>query len=142
MEKQKKNEESEAIPSAPSFSLDNATVTAEPTVLEQLKQAQAKRLSQARPKGSVVMAPLPGFTWNPLTTLPRNRQCPCLSGQKFKLCCLPKLPKVIPVKDAELFREQMEKPDLIFLTKENEALVKSVAKRTGENDLLGDEVKT
>lgn len=70
------------------------------------------------------MGLMPGFEWNPLLNLPRNRPCPCLSGKKFKACCLNKLPRAVPESLAKQYVEQMGKPDLIFLTKENEHKVK------------------
>lgn len=76
--------------------------------------------------------PQPGFAWNPLTSLPRNSKCPCLSGQKFKKCCLDKLPRVVPVNDAKHYKEQMTKPDLVFVTKKNEEFMKQVAQLPNE----------
>ncbi len=32
---------------------------------------------------------LKGWAPNPLMQLPRNMQCPCKSGKKWKACCLP-----------------------------------------------------
>lgn len=49
------------------------------------------------------------------------------------MCCLPKLPRAVREKDAEMFREQMSKPDLVFLTHENQAMVES-AKIAQENE--------
>lgn len=96
--------------------------------------------ANARPmlvKGKVAwVGPNPGFDWNPLLDLPKNRPCPCRSGAKFKQCCLHKLPKVVPVKVAEGFREQMAKPDLVFLTKENEQQI------LGDAAAKAEEVKT
>jgi hypothetical protein len=70
-------------------------------------------------------APMPGFVWNPIRTYPRNNPCPCRSGQKFKACCLNRLPPAVPEELARQYREQMKKPDLIFITKENEGYIKS-----------------
>lgn len=67
--------------------------------------------------------PIEGMEWNPLLTLSRNRPCPCLSGRKFKTCCLPKLPRVVAKEQAVSIREQMKKPDLVFITPENEAKI-------------------
>lgn len=41
-------------------------------------------------------APKPGFGWNPLRKLDRNGPCVCDSGKKYKKCCLPKMPDVLP----------------------------------------------
>jgi hypothetical protein len=78
----------------------------------------------SRQESRVFLAPMPGFQWNPLLTLPRNRACPCLSGKKFKVCCLGRLPKVVPEKLATEYREQMRKPDLVFLTPHNQEELK------------------
>ena len=40
--------------------------------------------------------PNAGFVWNPLLKLPRNMACPCKSGKKWKVCCLPVTKHVIP----------------------------------------------
>lgn len=69
---------------------------------------------------------LKGFAWNPLLTLPRNRPCPCLSGKKFKACCLNRLPKAIPEKLVSIYREQMSKPDLVFVTPTNQEKLKAM----------------
>lgn len=69
--------------------------------------------------------PNPGFDWNPLHELPRNRACPCRSGEKFKKCCLPKLPPIVPEKIAETYRTQMKQRNLIFVTKGNEEFLKA-----------------
>lgn len=58
--------------------------------------------------------------------------CPCRSTFKFKECCLKKLPEFVPEKTAEQFKEQMKRPDFVFLTKENEAEIKADAKRIAE----------
>lgn len=60
-----------------------------------------------------------GWAWNPLLTYPRNKPCPCRSGKKFKVCHLNMLPRVIPEKLAKGHREQMNRPDLVFITKNN-----------------------
>src|SRR5258706_166668 len=65
------------------------------------------------------LAPMAGHQWNPLRKLERNRPCPCLSGKKFKNCHLNLLPLTVTNADADKFREQMARPDLIFVTKEN-----------------------
>jgi hypothetical protein len=89
------------------------------------KEAEASTPQpQSLPEGRCFLAPMPGFQWNPLLTLPRNRPCPCLSGKKFKVCCIGHLPKVVPEKLADEYREQMNKPDLVFLTPENQEEVK------------------
>src|SRR4051812_25939384 len=69
---------------------------------------------------SLGIKPRPGLVWNPLLRLPPNRKCPCQSGLKFKKCCRDKLPKAVPEKDADNFKLQMAKPDLVFITKENQ----------------------
>lgn len=80
-----------------------------------------------RKRARVYMGPAPGFTHNPLLKLDRNIPCPCRSLKKFKKCCLPKLPQVVSIADAEKFREQMERPNLTFVTHENQALLRAAA---------------
>lgn len=65
--------------------------------------------------------PLPGFTYNPLKSYPRNNPCPCLSGKKFKVCHLNKLPEVIPQKDAESYSRLLKlTKNIKFVTKDNQ----------------------
>lgn len=74
------------------------------------------------------MRPLPGYVWNPLLKYPRNNQCPCLSGLKFKRCCLPNLPQAVNEQDGKKYSEQMKLPKLIFMTEKNkEMLQKAMA---------------
>jgi hypothetical protein len=40
------------------------------------------------------------LSWNPMLNYPRNAECFCDSGKKFKKCCLKDLPLLIPVKAA------------------------------------------
>jgi hypothetical protein len=90
----------------------------------------------------LAIKPLPGFTHNPLLKLPRNRKCPCLSGKKFKACHLPLLPRVVSQDDAEKFSKQMRQDDLVFITKENEALIKDAnARLSGDTASQGVESK-
>ena len=84
------------------------------------------------------IAPLPGFEWNPLLTLPRNRLCPCLSAKKFKLCCLPRLPKVVTKEHAEQFKAQMKRKDLVFLTNENKNKIEEWISTENESKSLSD----
>lgn len=83
--------------------------------------SQEQRVS---PQGRTYIAPIPGFTWNPLLKYPRNNKCPCLSGKKFKTCCLGLLPRVVSLAAAQDYQKQMEAPDLVFLTKENQEAVR------------------
>lgn len=92
--------------------------------LQELEGATTTSTTQRRhldliPSHKMAMKLAPGFTWNPLRTLPRNQLCPCRSGKKFKRCCLDTLPIAVPEKHAEIFLEQMSKPDLVFVTNEN-----------------------
>ena len=48
---------------------------------------------------------LAGYAWNPIRDWPRNAQCICGSGKKFKKCHAPKIPMVCKadeVKDLRL----------------------------------------
>jgi hypothetical protein len=71
-----------------------------------------------RPLGTV-LAPLPGFVWNPLRKLPPNSLCPCRSRKKFKKCCLPKLPAAVPAALADQYRRQIAQGNLTFMTEDN-----------------------
>jgi hypothetical protein len=83
----------------------------------------------------MALKPSEGHAWNPLRKLSRNRLCPCLSGKKFKACCLNSLPPVVTAKEAEIYKKQMLLPDLIFLTKANEEKTKHlVAEQIKENE--------
>lgn len=105
-------------------SLRAVNVEAADSTAQQRMEARAE-IIKIKPKlppreQRTVIAPLPGHEWNPLRDLPRNRPCPCRSGQKFKLCCLNRMPKAVPTEVAKQYREQMAKPDLVFITKENQ----------------------
>ena len=39
--------------------------------------------------------PKDDLVWNPMRNLPRNSQCLCNSGRKFKVCCLNNLPNAV-----------------------------------------------
>ena len=54
------------------------------------------------------LVPASGMTWNPLLKYPPNNLCPCLSGKKFKKCCLPKVKKVIPNELAEKISKMLK----------------------------------
>ena len=71
-------------------------------------------------------------TWNPLKKLPRNMKCPCLSGKKFKTCCMIKLPTLVTKEAAARYRAQMAKPDLVFVTAENRELLAQMEQRATE----------
>jgi hypothetical protein len=109
----------EVLTSQKTMPSDISTSPRPKTKLDEIAEAENKRSKMAWKPG-------PGFTWNPLLKIPRNRQCPCLSGKKFKVCCLDTLPRVVSEKDAKQYAEQMAKLDLVFLTKENEEKVKRI----------------
>lgn len=48
--------------------------------------------------------PKAGWCRNPLMGLPRNMSCPCFSGKKFKVCCLPLTHEYIPGEALEAYR--------------------------------------
>jgi len=52
--------------------------------------------------------------------------CPCLSGKKFKKCCLPTLPMAVSENEAKHHLEQMSKPDLVFMTADNQDRLKEL----------------
>lgn len=133
------NEEKSSLHAAvvpPEMPLGNAQ-SSEPTEVsmsapaqEMSPQIQALVDSLKMPKlrvGKQAFALVPGHVWNPLRALPRNRPCPCLSGKKFKACCLANLPLAVREADAKIYIEQMQKPDLVFMTQENEARIKAIA---------------
>lgn len=69
---------------------------------------------------------------NPLLKYPRNSRCPCLSGKKFKRCCLPRLMPLVPPQVALQFKGAMQRPDLVFLTQENADKLREQAKEQGK----------
>jgi hypothetical protein len=92
---------------------------------EMEKRQMSKKIKQMEKLG---MAPMPGFMWNPLRKLPPNRECPCLSGKKFKACCLDVLAPVVSIEIGKHFEAQMLKPDLVFMTADNkEKIEKRIA---------------
>lgn len=106
----------------------------EPTTSEQdnVRDLRSRNSTQARPRASIPprlsggakrlgRLPAKGFARNPLLGLPRNEPCPCRSGKKFKVCCLRTLPEVVPEVVAAQHRQQMSRPDLVFMTQENQA---------------------
>lgn len=48
------------------------------------------------------------MTKNPLLEWPRNYNCVCGSGKKFKKCCLPQLSSVITIEDAMKINERLD----------------------------------
>lgn len=42
-----------------------------------------------------------GFSWNPLAKYPRNSECFCKSGKKFKKCCFTKVKPAIKTEDIQ-----------------------------------------
>jgi hypothetical protein len=62
---------------------------------EQERVKRNKRIADRQALCRMSCAPKPGWTQNPLLTLPRNGPCPCESGRKFKKCCLPDQPRYI-----------------------------------------------
>lgn len=55
------------------------------------------------------LAPKPGMVWNPLSRFPRNEQCFCGTGLKFKACCITKVKPCCPAADAEKVQEIVDK---------------------------------
>lgn len=49
--------------------------------------------------------PIQGFDFNPFLKYPRNKQCYCNSGKKFKKCCLDSEAGAIPKDIAEKARD-------------------------------------
>jgi hypothetical protein len=63
-----------------------------------LKQQAEKKLSRR------VMQPSQGFHFNPVRKLPRNMQCPCGSGKKFKRCHQPHMSPIISEQDLKAIK--------------------------------------
>lgn len=96
--------------------------------LETLRQALRQALPpQLKPGQRLARKPKRGFAFNPLRALPRNSLCPCKSGKKFKSCHLRLLPEIVTEETAAKYREQMLKPDLVFITNENQAQIAELA---------------
>lgn len=51
----------------------------------------------------------PVLTKNPLLNWPRNFNCVCGSGIKFKKCCLNGLSRQVTIEDAKRINEKLEK---------------------------------
>lgn len=50
-----------------------------------------------------------GFSWNPYLKYPRNKECYCGSGKKFKKCCLETEALAIPKKAAEIAKPLIDR---------------------------------
>lgn len=74
----------------------------------------------------------PGYAYNPTLSLPRNSRCRCGSGDKFKDCCLPRIPRYIPIDVAEEYKKHMQHPDFKFILYD---------KRTGFAAISDDNIK-
>jgi hypothetical protein len=109
---------------SPNETLKSAKLRKEMRPLTEQEASSLRQNSKPSKAKRVLLAPLPGFTYNPLLKLPRNSPCPCRSDKKFKACCLSTLPQVVPTADAEKFAEAMKRPNLTFVTKENEATMR------------------
>lgn len=63
--------------------------------------------------------PKPGFAFNPLkTAVGRNDPCICLSGLKFKKCCLPTLPEIVTIEVGEQISKELTSPEFMSGSKE------------------------
>ena len=50
-----------------------------------------------------------GMAWNPMRDYPRNMACFCLSGKKFKNCCISKLEDCIPAENVKALKAQLDR---------------------------------
>ena len=50
-----------------------------------------------------------GASWNPYLKYPRNKECYCGSGKKFKKCCLETEALAIPKKAAEIAKPLIDR---------------------------------
>lgn len=70
-------------------------------------------------------SPKKGFVPNPLLSKPRNSNCLCGSMKKWKLCCLPTMPRLIPESEIqdhlEMLKEGEPKMDDVKITVDPEA---------------------
>lgn len=64
-----------------------------------LVQEQQRRRLKGRYKPPV------GSTWNPMAKYPRNAQCICDSGKKFKKCCGLSTAPIVKLEDAQKMAE-------------------------------------
>jgi uncharacterized protein YecA (UPF0149 family) len=60
---------------------------------------KAKWIQNQALNSSYCLRPKKGWVPNPILAYPRNRPCPCDSGFNFKKCCLPAMPRLIPVEE-------------------------------------------
>jgi uncharacterized protein YchJ len=49
-----------------------------------------------------------GAVWNPYLKYPRNKECYCRSGKKYKKCCLSTEPLAVPKEVAEVAKSLIE----------------------------------
>lgn len=54
-----------------------------------------------------------GFAWNPMKAWPRNEACFCLSGIKFKKCCMPNLRECIAEAEVPKMKSLVDKMHLL-----------------------------
>lgn len=57
--------------------------------------------------GSKVL--IKGAAWNPYLKYPRNKQCYCNSGKKYKKCCISTEPLAVPKEIAEAAKSLIER---------------------------------
>ncbi len=89
------------------------------------------------------MFPRKGYSRNPLLGLPRNDPCPCRSGKKYKVCCLPLQAQYIPTAMADNFAAAMKRPDLVFMTEANkEQVQREMAERRATCPHEWEEIET
>lgn len=60
-----------------------------------------KFFTRHKPGAGNYRAPKKNHDWNPLLKYPRNEECFCGSGLKFKKCCLNGAFRAVPVEIAE-----------------------------------------
>jgi uncharacterized protein YecA (UPF0149 family) len=65
-----------------------------------------KEEKQPKWKPSTVYSLKRDAMWNPFIKFERNHPCICRSQKKYKKCCLPKMPRAIPIPSFAKNKEQ------------------------------------
>lgn len=84
---------------------------------EEIKPEQKMKPISKEPEAFI--APLPGYSWNPLLRLEPNTLCPCQSGKKFKKCCKNLCVPAVPEAQAKELEKHMSRPSMKFLFNED-----------------------
>ena len=69
---------------------------------------KAKWIQNQKLDANYCLRPKKGWVPNPILAYPRNRDCPCGSGFRFKKCCLPAMPRLIPESELKDHQQVMK----------------------------------